>query len=109
MSDGIEFSGFDGLEKNLKKIQKKAEKLSEKQEVSFDVLFNKEFMIKHTSFEDFDMFLKNGGFEVNNQQDFENIPENELDSYIEKETKFDNWQQMLDESAGEYFNKQLFE
>ncbi|BAO04998.1 uncharacterized protein CBO05P1_279 [Clostridium botulinum B str. Osaka05] len=109
MSNGIEITGLDELIENFEEMEIKGKESNGKNDVSLDALFNKSFMVKYTSFDNFDLFLKEGGFEVETSEDFENIPEEKLDVYIEKETKFKNWDEMLGQAGEEYIKKKMFE
>lgn len=73
---------------------------------SFDELFNKEFMNKHTQFESFNDFLKFGGWEIKTMEDFNAIPKDKFDLYIKANTDFNNWQEMKINAAKKaVFNK----
>jgi hypothetical protein len=100
-------NGFDEFGKQLKGIAKKAKDLEGQQNVSFDVLFNDSFMRKHTSSNSFEEFLTQGGFVVNSADDFKNIPDEDFDAHVQKLTRFENWQSMIEEATGEYVAKQL--
>lgn len=101
MSKNISLEQF---QKNLKKASRE---LDGKHQVSFDNMFTKSFMCKHTPVSNFDEFLTAGGFEVNSQEDFEAIPDADMDNYVIKSTKFSSWQEMLDTAAQEYALKKL--
>ena len=48
-----------------------------------------------------------GGFKVESQEDFEAIPDTELDRHIAATTKFKNWKDMLNEATTQYAAKKL--
>ncbi|EKS4345153.1 hypothetical protein QB607_003157 [Clostridium botulinum] len=108
MSNGIEITGLDDLIKDFEHMENQGEKLNGEDDIPFDALFNKHFMIKYTSFDNFDLFLKEGGFEAETSEDFEDIPEEKLDVYIEKKTKFKSWSEMLEQAGEEYIKKKMF-
>jgi hypothetical protein len=95
-------SGFDGVNKFLKDLQKKADSLNG--EVEFTQLFNPNFMTTFTNFSSSDEFLKKSPFEVHNQEDFENIDEDKLDQYVRANTRFSSWEEMKNK-AGELYAK----
>lgn len=103
----IKLKGFDKLKKELKKMKKAAEDLSNTKQISFDDLFNSNFISAHTNFTSFNELLAAGGFTVNSQEDFEAIPEDEFDKHIRATTKFKSWQQMLDTATEKYVTKKL--
>ena len=88
------------LDKLFEKIQKQANEISGP--VSFDVLFNQNFMSKHSNFSSFDELLKVGNYTVNSKDDFEAIPESELDTLISEHTNFNSWEEMKVVAGKEY-------
>lgn len=54
-----------------------------------------------------DELLNAGGFNVESQEDFENIPSGEFDKHIAATTKFKNWENMLDEATSQYIEKKI--
>lgn len=103
----IKITGLDKLEKQLKQMQKGAKELSRTKNVSFGELFTPSFMRKYTSFSSMDELLNAGGFKVESQEDFENIPDNEFDKHIAANTKFKNWEDMLSEATSQYAARKL--
>ena len=103
----VKIKGLDKLEKQLKQMKKGAEELSRTKQVSFDKLFTASFMKKYTSFSSIDELFKMGGFNIESQEDFEAIPEAELDKHITTTTKFKSWEDMLGEAASQYTIKKL--
>lgn len=103
----MEFKGLDELINKLDKTAKAAQELDGEHEVSFEELFTKSFMRKYTDFSTFDEFLEAGNFTVNSQEDFENIPDADLDAHVSKTTKFSSWEDMFDEAGEVYTIKKL--
>lgn len=103
----MEITGFNGLQKELDRIAKKADKVSRDSQVSFDELFTSSFMRKYTSFSSFDELLRAGNFNVQSQQDFENIPDALFDRHIAATTKFRRWEDMIKEAASQHILKKL--
>lgn len=104
---GFKIKGFDDLEKQLKRMERAAKDLENTHSVSFDELFLNSFMRKYTNFSNFDQFLSSGNFIVNSQEDFEAIPDNEIDLHVSKTTKFSSWEDMLGKATEEYALKKL--
>ena len=102
----IKMEGFAKLQKELDKMQKAAENLDNAQ-IPIDDLLTNSFMKKYSNFSNFDEFLEAGNFVVNSQEDFEAIPENEMDSHVSKTTKFSSWDDMLGTAGEEYALKRL--
>ena len=101
----FEIHGLDELEEHFSEMEKNVESLGDS--VSFEDLFNEDFLLDHSSFHSFEDFLKSGGFNCNNQEDFDSIPESDLDSHVTKTTDFSSWQDMLDEAGAIYLQQQL--
>ena len=103
----FKMKGFDKLQKELKAMERKAKELERGVSVSFGELFNPLFMQAHTAFDSFEQFLSDGNFLVETQEDFEAIPEHELDAHVATKTKFENWNEMSQQAANEFAMKQL--
>lgn len=95
-------NGFSELNNYFKKLEKNAKELENTKSVSFETLFNSKFMSKYTRFSSFNELLTFGKYEVNSQEDFEAIPDDEFDDFIASNTKFETWQDMLDTASTEY-------
>lgn len=91
----------------LKNLEKASKELDGEHQVSFDDLFTTPFMRKHTNFSTFDEFLNDGNFVVNSEEDFENIPDVDMDNHVRKSTKFSSWEEMLTTASEEYTLKKL--
>ena len=96
----IEMEGFDELINDLENIKKKAKKLDGYNEISFENLFPPAFMKKYTAFGSINEMFKVSPFELETQEDFKTIPEDEMDKFINENTEFTSWEDMIGE-AGE--------
>lgn len=107
----FEFKGFDEFEKQLKKMEQSVERVAKKYDGStftdISELLNNEFMSEHTAFDDWEEWLKSGGFSVKTQEDFDNLPESKVDAYVQGTTDFNSWQDMLEEAASELISSEL--
>lgn len=74
-------------------------------QVSFEDLFNTSFMRKYTKYRSFEKFLLGGGFHIEIQQDFEDLPEENMDAHVVKNTRFSSWKEMLDVATDTYVRK----
>lgn len=75
--------------------------------VSFEELFDLGFMDKNTDFSTFQLFLEHFEFDVNSQEEFENLDEGELDNAIQKSSCFTSWKEMYEVAGKEYVYKKL--
>lgn len=104
---GFKIDGLDDLQRDLQRLQRNANRMGGKHQVSFDKLFTRSFMLKHTRYSSIDALLEAGGFHAKTNKEFEAIPQKELDAHIKKTTKFKSWNEMLGEATEEYALKQL--
>lgn len=105
---GIKMEGFDKFQKELKKMEQNAKKLSQKKNVPFSELFTQKFMRQYTKFSSISELLDDCGYGELSQQEFEAIPEKEIDAKISERTKFKSWQEMLNAAGTDYVSSQLF-
>lgn len=94
--------------KGLKKLAENAKKLDGQHEVSLGTLFNEGFIQSNTDFNSIDDFFEKAGFKVESKEDFDAIPQEEIDSFVRDNTKFDNFNEMYKSATTEYVKKQLF-
>lgn len=81
------------------------ESLENSSKGEFNIIKNyltRSFIKKYTSFDDFELFLNSGGFSAATEDEFQSIPEAELDSLVMKNSKYKTWSEMVS-SAGDYF------
>lgn len=107
MSSEFKITGLGQMQDNIKKLENNMNNISGKHEVTFDVLFNDNFMKEHTNFNSFNEMLKNSGFKVETQEDFKVIPDDKWDEYIKQNTKFNTWQEMGQTAQREYMTEQV--
>ena len=101
----VKMDGFDDLQKFFKNLEKKAKDASG--EASFSELFNPDFMTAFTNFKSIDEFFEKSPFDINTQEDFENLNESELDNYVKENTRFSSWEEMMNEAGKRYIAKKL--
>ncbi|MDF2605916.1 MAG: hypothetical protein K0S34_106 [Bacillales bacterium] len=104
---GVKMTGFDNLNKLLDQMQKAAKKFENGVNVSFKELFNESFMMKNTNYSNFKDFLDAGNFNVETQEDFDNLPKNDLDQHVSKTTNFSDWEEMLGTAGNDYVAKEM--
>lgn len=92
----VEITGFDDLDGFRERVD------SSGGEVPMDELFTPDFMQNYTEFETFEAFLDRSPWTVETQADFEAIPSDELDAFVEGRTGFDSWATMLSVGGREY-------
>ncbi|WP_137290881.1 hypothetical protein [Natronorubrum halophilum] len=103
----FEIDGLDELQDQLEGMAETAEELDGENEIPFDELFTDGFMQQYTDFESFDELLEKSQWNVESEDDFLSIPDDEFDMYIADQTSFNSWEQMYGEAAENYIAKQL--
>jgi len=99
--------GLDGLQRKLDDLANKAAEIDGSHELSLTELFPDYFMLRFTQFSTMEEMFASSGFEINTQQDFENIPEDKWDSFIEAHTQFPSWYEMKQAAANEWIRKKM--
>lgn len=102
---GIEFKGFDELNRRLKEISSRAEQLSGTYRI--DEILSSQFMRKHTRFSSFTEMLNASKWKGSTAEQFEAIPDAEWDAYVRQIAKFGSWKEMLSKAAEEYAARKL--
>lgn len=103
------FKGFDKLQKELKRMQRNVNKTMREfnGDVPLEKLFTTAFIAKHTAFDNYENWLSNGGFVFETQEEYNNLDETALDSYVRDSTCFQSWKEMLDAAASEAITASL--
>lgn len=101
----VEIKGLEGLEDELHDLERQFE--SSGGEIPMRELFTDEFMQDYTEFDTFERFLQESKWDVETQDDFERIPGDEFDRYVDEYTGFDSWKMMLSVAGKEYVMRQL--
>ena len=104
---GIDTSGFDDLADKLDEMQESVKEIDGSHQVPLTELFPSKFMRRHTDAHDVDQFLENSPWNIESQADFEDIPEIELDQYVDQHSEFRTWEQMQSKAAQEWMERQL--
>jgi hypothetical protein len=99
--------GFDGLERELRDLERTARALDGSHEISFNELFHPAFMAHNTQFRDIDAMLDASPFTVKTSEDFERILDDEWDRYVAAHTRFANWEEMQGAAVDEWAAKKL--
>lgn len=106
---GFDSSGFDDLISDLEDLQNKVENVNDMDEerVPFEELFPRSFMRQYTDAKNIDKFFRNSPWDTETQEDFESIPETELDRYVDEHSRFRTWEQMKNEAGSELVKRRL--
>lgn len=94
---------FNNIESESKFPQTSAE--DSENQVKLSEIFTSEFMRLYTQFESIEDLLSSGGFVINSEEDYDAIPDEDIDAHIAKTTNFQSWKEMLTEATDTYLNK----
>lgn len=99
----------DEFEKNLENAleEQSGLRMNETNEIPFEQLFTEEFMQLYTEFESFETLLEASHWDVEDEDDFEAIPEDEFDTYVDEHTDFPTWE-VMNQTAAERFLEHRF-
>ncbi|MDD2229945.1 MAG: hypothetical protein PHY48_11090 [Candidatus Cloacimonetes bacterium] len=103
----VELKGADSIVKKLDSIARKAEQLNGEHSVPINDLFTAQFMRSNTRFSSINEMLEAGGFNIDSQADLKEVPNDDLDCLVRKETDFNNWDEMLHAASEQWISKQL--
>lgn len=96
------------LEKQLEKIAQQVEE-KVKMELPLTELFPEDFMRKNSQYTNIIEFFDGGGFVFKTEEDFKNIDQDQLDSFINEKTDFGSWEDMYKAAATIQVSKKLKE
>lgn len=96
-------NSLNELQNDLQEKANKVESLQGTHEVTFEELFTNELMQSKTHFKDIEFFLKSLG--VKSNEEFNNLPQEELNAFVNKNTDFSNWNEMLQYAKIDYINR----
>ena len=65
-------------------------------------LFDEPFMQRHTNVRSIERFFSQSPWSPREEEDFDTIPEEELNAYVVKNTRFTSWQEMICRALKEY-------
>ena len=95
--------------KDVDAIIDRLDNISGEHTVSFEELFTDDFIKRNSRFTDIAEFWNNSEFDFQTQEDFDSIPEKDLDQYVNQNTTFNSWEEMINEASSIYFSKLLNE
>lgn len=99
--------GFDELQRKFRDLSRKAAELDGTDSVSIIELLTPSFVSKYTRFVNAEEMFKASGFEIETQEDFAAIPDDEWDEFIQSVSSFPNWQAMLEKAFELWTAKKL--
>lgn len=93
---------FDQIRKQIAAVE---EEVNGNQDITD--IFTPDFMSRNSRFSSIEEFFEESSFDVNTQEDFEAVPETEIDRFTKDNTDFDSWESFKTE-AGKQFALEKF-
>ncbi len=100
-------SGFDNFKKHIEKLQENVKGLEGQHNIPFDELFPASFMLNYTDSSSIEELLQKGNFDIKSQEDFEEIPDDTMNSFIAMHTSFLTWNQLVPKASEEWLVRRL--
>jgi hypothetical protein len=94
--------GLDKLQKHLNDLARKAKELDGTHSIPLNELLTPSFISHHTRFASLAELFEAGGFEAGSKEEFEAIPDDKLDAFIQSESSFQSWQDMVGAAGKEW-------
>ncbi|KSU10844.1 hypothetical protein LMG8526HA_02018 [Lactococcus lactis] len=93
-------SGIKNLQKNLKKVSGLH---------SYDVseILNDSFINENTNFQTLEKFVESSGFDWSSKESFEAIPDEAMDKFVNDNSRFSSWTDMMTTASQNLVAKKL--
>ncbi|PTX14855.1 hypothetical protein SAMN04488598_13824 [Halanaerobium congolense] len=104
----INMEGLDELQENLDDLERRAEEVEGDHEVRLDELLDENFMNNYTNYVTFDEMIDESEFEFETEEEFEGVLEtDEWNVFIENNSVFNSWDDMVKKAGAEWTAKNL--
>lgn len=103
----VKITGLDKLMQDLEDLSQKASAIDGQNNVPLEELFPCHFMLRYTDFNSIEHMLDKSGYNIRSQKDLDNIPSDEWDDYISKNTRFNTWNEMMSAAGKEWVTCKL--
>jgi hypothetical protein len=91
--------GFDELQRKLQNMADNLREIEGTKEVPMNEVLTPDFLSSCSRFSSLEDMFTASGFKVESPEDFKAIPDDEWDAFIQQNTNFESWQQMLGEAG----------
>ncbi|MGD0292220.1 MAG: hypothetical protein ABSB30_00015 [Terracidiphilus sp.] len=103
----IKIEGLDEMTAKLEELSNRASDLQGSHEVPLTELLTPGFLAGCSIFLSPDELFAASGFKVESTEDFAAIPDNEWDDFIQKNTSYETWNDMLSAASTEWTKANL--
>jgi len=98
----------DGLKK-LKRLAQNVRSLEGTNSIPMGDVLTDEFIQANTNFKNIDDLFEKAGYKVENQADFEAIPQEDIDNFVRENSKFDSFTALQQEAVNEFVRNKIFQ
>lgn len=98
---------FEDFRRDLEKLNAELKKLDNAREIPLTDLLTPSFVSKRSRFRSIDELITASGLEFNSVEDFRATPGEQLDTFIAQNTKYTNFDEMVDEAMAQYVAEHL--
>jgi len=95
----FKIEGLDELQRRLEEMSNKAKEIEGEHSVPVTDLLTPEFLSDCSAFSTVEELFEASGFNIKSQEDVEAIPENQWEWFIQQNTSYTSWSEML-QAAG---------
>jgi len=103
----VEIRGFEDVVDDLDRVSGLEGAAAGEVDVSIADLFPRDFMETYTAFGSVQAFFEASPWTVETESDFDDIPEDAFDDYVDEHTGFSTWEAMLSAGAREWLLREM--
>jgi len=107
MSSDFKEKVLEAIRTSIDEAHQRAQALDGTHSLSAEELFPPAFMQEHTSFDDVEAFLVEGGVNPERDGNWDELADEGLDKHVRETTDFDAWAEMKDTAAEAWARRQL--
>lgn len=105
---GFKIKGLDKAQREIKKFQKAANQLQGTNSLPLNEVLSESFMRKNTPYVSLEQLFLASGHKMDSENDWQMIVKSpEFNQFIASATKFNSWEDMLEEAGADYVAKKL--
>lgn len=103
----VKITGLEVIKDKLQDFSDRVQKLDGTHNIPVSELLTSDFLRSCSIFPSAEEMFKASGFKVESPEDFKAIPDDQWDVFIQKNTHYSNWEEMLGSAVKEWTKKQL--
>lgn len=91
----------------LNKLISNAEQLNGGNLVPLGEILNEDFLQANTDFETVEDLFQKAGYQIDSQEDLDTVPQEDIDVFISKNTKYATFSELMADASNAYISKML--